>query len=116
MLLAGLVIGTAAVAATSTPHVPPPTRVDDVVETLHGVEVPDPYRWLEDGGSPEVRAWTEGQNAFTRRHLDGLAGREWLERRLTEVSYVDAVGVPRRAGSRLFFTRRKPDQEKAVLY
>ena len=33
-----------------------------------------------------------------------------------EVSYVDAVGVPRRAGSRLFFIRRKADQEKAVLY
>lgn len=116
VLLAVLVAGTAAVAATSTPHVPPPTRVDGVVEALHGVEVRDPYRWLEDGRAPEVRAWTEAQNSFTRRHLDGLAGREWLERRLTEVSYVDAVGVPRRAGDRLFFTRRKADQEKAVLY
>jgi prolyl oligopeptidase len=36
---------------------PPATRVDDPVETLHGQEVHDPYRWLEDGGTPEVRAW-----------------------------------------------------------
>jgi prolyl oligopeptidase len=116
VLLSVLVAGTAAVSATSTAHVPPPTRVEDVVETMHGVEVHDPYRWLEDGRSPGVRAWAEGQNAFTRRHLDGLPGREWLTRRLTEVSYVDTVGVPRRAGARLFFTRRMADQEKAVLY
>ncbi len=32
------------------------------------------------------------------------------------MSYVDAAGVPQRAGSRLFFTHRKADQEKAVLY
>ena len=115
-LLSALVAGTAAVSATSTAHVPPPTRVEDVVETVHGVEVHDPYRWLEDGRTPEVRAWAGDQDAFTRRHLDGLPGRAWLTRRLTEVSYVDAVGVPRRAGARLFFTRRRADQEKAVLY
>ena len=94
----------------------PASRVDDVVENLHGTEVHDPYRWLEDGSSPDVQAWAKDQNAFARRHLDGLAGREWLAKRLREVSYVDAAGVPRRAGSRLFFTRRKADQEKAVLY
>ncbi|MET0578765.1 MAG: hypothetical protein ABW122_08905, partial [Ilumatobacteraceae bacterium] len=35
----------------------PPTRRDGVVDTLHGVDVPDPYRWLEDGDDPEVRQW-----------------------------------------------------------
>jgi prolyl oligopeptidase len=94
----------------------PPSRVEDVVETLHGVEVHDPYRWLEDGKSAEVQTWAKDQNTFTRRHLDQLPGREWLAERLHAVSYVDAVSVPRRAGPRLFFTRRKADQEKAVLY
>jgi prolyl oligopeptidase len=94
----------------------PPTRVDDVVENLHGTEVHDPYRWLEDWKSPEVQQWTKDQSAFTRQELDGLAGRDRLAKRLQDVSYVDSVGVPRRAGSRLFFIRRKADQEKAVLY
>jgi prolyl oligopeptidase len=102
-------------AATDGPAYPP-TRVADVVENLHGTEVHDPYRWLEDGASPEVQAWARDQNAFARQHLDRLAGRDRLSKRLRDVSYVEAVGVPKRAGSRLFFTRRKADQEKAVLY
>jgi prolyl oligopeptidase len=94
----------------------PPTRVGDVVEHLHGVDVHDPYRWLEDGGSPEVQAWAKDQNDYARRQLDRLPGRDWLAKRLHDVSYVDSVGVPRREGNRLFFLHRKADQEKAVLY
>ncbi|HEX2656616.1 MAG TPA: hypothetical protein VHU40_00020, partial [Polyangia bacterium] len=44
----------------------PPTRRDPVVETLHGETVADPYRWLEDGTSPEVDAWTAAQTAYLR--------------------------------------------------
>ena len=113
---------TGLVAAPATPARPadrpsyPPTRVDDVVENLHGTDVHDPYRWLEDGSSPEVQSWARDQNAFTRQQLDQLPGRDRLEKRLKEVSYVEATGVPRRAGDRLFFVRRKAGQEKAVLY
>ena len=60
----------------------PPARADDLVETLHGVPVPDPYRWLEDPGSPETRAWVEAQNALTRSQLDGPA-RDVYVRELT---------------------------------
>jgi prolyl oligopeptidase len=114
LLLVALVLGSPAASAEKAAY--PPSRVDDVVENLHGTEVHDPYRWLEDGSSAEVQSWAKEQNAFARRRLDGLAGRDWLGKRLKEVSYVDTVGVPKRAGSRLFFTRRKADQEKAVLY
>jgi prolyl oligopeptidase len=93
----------------------PPTRVHDVVEHLHGVDVHDPYRWLEDGASPEVQGWARDQNDFTRRRLDQLPARDWLAKRLHDVSYVDSVGVPRREGNRLFFLHRRADQEKAVL-
>jgi len=51
---------------------PPAARRDDVVETLHGVAVADPYRWLEDGESDEARSWVESQNARTRAVLESL--------------------------------------------
>src|SRR5438105_7767408 len=49
---------------------PPPTRRDSVVEKIHGVLVPDPYRWLEDSKSSETRAWTDAKNRYTRHLLD----------------------------------------------
>ena len=36
---------------------PPITKQDDLVETLHGVEVADPYRWLEDFTSDKAATW-----------------------------------------------------------
>ena len=36
---------------------PPITAQDDLVETLHGVEVADPYRWLEDFTSRRFIDW-----------------------------------------------------------
>ncbi|MDZ4697022.1 MAG: hypothetical protein SGI86_17930, partial [Deltaproteobacteria bacterium] len=42
---------------------PPPTRTDKTVDTLHGVKVADPYRWLENAEASEVKQWTAAQNA-----------------------------------------------------
>ena len=39
----------------------PFSRRDNVTETLHGLEVSDPYRWLEDQDSPETREWIDAQ-------------------------------------------------------
>ncbi len=76
------------VAFAQSPSAPPPTRVDPVTDTIHGVEVVDPYRWLEgDNSDPanmgkvndEVSAWTDAQNAHTRNLLDNLPGRKTME-------------------------------------
>ena len=44
---------------------PPITEQDDLVETLHGVEVADPYRWLEDFTSDRAATWEQLQNDYT---------------------------------------------------
>jgi prolyl oligopeptidase len=69
----------------------PPTEVTEVRDPLHGVEIVDPYRWLEGSDAPEiagdaeldarVSAWTDAQNAYTREVLDGLGGRRGFARR-----------------------------------
>ncbi|ATB31871.1 prolyl oligopeptidase family serine peptidase [Melittangium boletus] len=94
----------------------PPTRSEAVVDTLHGVEVADPYRWLEDERSPEVQAWMKAQDAFTREHLERLPGREALRRRFTELFYVESQSAPAVRGERYFYVRTHKDKEKAVLY
>ncbi|HYZ88334.1 MAG TPA: prolyl oligopeptidase family serine peptidase, partial [Myxococcales bacterium] len=94
----------------------PATRRTDAADTLHGIRVPDPYRWLEDERSPEVQAWMESQDEFARAQLRGLAGRDAIARRLSELFYVDALGAPRHRGSRYFYSRRHATKEKAIIY
>ena len=90
---------------------PPPARRSDVVEVLHGVQVRDAYRWLEDQSSPETRAWIEKENAYSRPILDSLPGREELKRRVTALLKVDSTGLPRAANGRYFFMKRLADHD-----
>ena len=56
----------------------PHSRRGDVVETLHGQEIADPYRWLEDPDAPETVDWVERQNAATEGYLSALPERAWF--------------------------------------
>src|SRR5437868_4012907 len=94
----------------------PTTRQDSVHETLHGVEITDPYRWLEDQNSPETREWIAAQNAVTHAYLNVWPGRNRLQQRLTELLKVDSVSVPTEAGGYYFYSRRAADQEQSILY
>jgi prolyl oligopeptidase len=97
------------------------TRKEDLVEVLHGVAVADPYRWLEDGDSSEVRAWDAAQTAMTEAWLAKIPGREALRERVRDLLAVGYVGAPAvrttRTGTRRYFhVRREGAQDQAALY
>ena len=94
----------------------PPTRRDDLVETLHGQTVADPYRWLEDEHAPEVVSWMDAQDAYARAELAKLPGRDAIAARLREVFYFDALGAPTHRKGRYFYSRKHADKEKTVVY
>ncbi|NTX17458.1 S9 family peptidase [Myxococcus sp. CA056] len=94
----------------------PATRVDAVVDTVHGVPVSDAYRWLEDEKAPEVQAWMKAQDAVAREALAKVPGRDALVRRFRELFYVDSISMPSRRAGRYFYMRTHKDKEKAVLY
>lgn len=95
---------------------PPATRTGDVKEVIHGVEIADPYRWLEDQNSAETRKWIDAQNAYSRPILDKLPGRAGIRKRLSELMNIDQTGVPRARGGRYFFARRRAGQDQPVIY
>ncbi|WP_081864728.1 prolyl oligopeptidase family serine peptidase [Chondromyces apiculatus] len=103
-------------AASSERLAYPATRTVPIRDVLHGVEVADPYRWLEDVKSPEVQAWMKAQDDFTRAQIDALPGREALAARLKELYYIDAVSAPRHRKGRYFYSRRHATKEKSVVY
>lgn len=97
-------------------HPWPETRKESIVETIHGKQVADPYRWLEDEKSPEVQAWMKAQDDFTRAELAKLPGRAELAQRLRELFYYDAISAPTHKKGRYFYTRKHADKEKTVVY
>jgi prolyl oligopeptidase len=94
----------------------PPTRRLETIEKLHGVSVSDPYRWLEDGGSSEVKSWLAAQGAYARKALDALPERAALVRRFHELFYIERVHTPVKRGRRYFWEKREKTAEKEALY
>ena len=62
----------------------PTTRKVDHVDSYHGVNVPDPYRWLEDDTSAETAAWVEAQNKVTFPYLERIPYRQQLQNERVE--------------------------------
>ncbi|MEU3525863.1 prolyl oligopeptidase family serine peptidase [Streptomyces sp. NPDC038707] len=93
----------------------PHARRDPEPRILHGRTVHDPYRWLEDADSEETRAWSAAQRALCDRVLGALPGRDALRARITALMGAGTVSAPVWRGERRFLTRRRPDQERAVL-
>jgi prolyl oligopeptidase len=86
-----------------------------VVETLHGVRVADPYRWLEDPDSAQTREWVAAQNAVTEEHLADLASRRWFSEQLSGILNVPRAGVPRPCGGRYLLDRNDGSQDQDVV-
>ncbi len=94
----------------------PETRRDDVVETLHGVEVTDPYRWLEDLDSEETADWVRRQNVITDTFLGSIPERTAIRARLERLWDHEKFGVPYRKAGRVFYRRNSGLQSQAVLH
>jgi len=96
----------------------PETRRVDHVDTYHGTEVADPYRWLEEDprNSPEVAAWIEAQNLVTRAYLDDIPARDTFKQRLTELWNYERYSVPSKKAGRYFFYKNDGLQNQSVLY
>jgi prolyl oligopeptidase len=124
---------------------PPATRIEVVTDWYRGpatsiastgdgglgaasvslFEITDEYRWLEGDNAdpadmgkvtPDVEAWTDAQNAYTRDVLDHLPGRQTLEDRLRPLMEVGSVSAPTVRAGRYFFSRREGRQNQPVIY
>jgi prolyl oligopeptidase len=115
VLLAVLFTAIPSAAFAAFSPAPPPTRTAVVTDTLHGVPIADPYRWLEDKDAPETRTWVRAQMAYTMDQLGKVAGRDQVVAALAKYTRVDARTIPAVRGKRLFFTTRKADQQQPVL-
>lgn len=108
--------GAADFGLSSTGLAYPETTRGDVVEALHGVEVADPYRWLEDLDADETAAWVAAQNEVTFSYLSKIEGRDEIRARLEGLWDHERLDVPYIEGGRTFFRRNDGLQNQSVLY
>jgi prolyl oligopeptidase len=94
----------------------PCSPVGAVTEVFHGITVIDPYRWLEDQGSAQTRAWLEAQAEYARAYLDAIPGRERIHERIRELLDVEIYDSVQKVGQTYFFRKRLRGQEQPCIY
>ncbi|MGH8123296.1 MAG: hypothetical protein ACREPT_11055, partial [Rudaea sp.] len=85
-------------------------------DNYHGIEVADPYRWLETLDAPDTRTWIEAENKLSSAYLAQIPGRDRLKQRLTELWNFERYSPPQLHGGKYFYTRNDGLQNQAVLY
>ncbi len=107
----------AATAAAPTVLEYPETTTVEHVDNYHGVEVADPYRWLEDDvrESDDVRDWVESQNAVTFAYLETIAERDAIAERLRELWDYERFGRPFKEGGRYYYEYNDGLQNQDVV-
>lgn len=94
----------------------PDTKKVDQVDEYFGVEIEDPYRWLEDNRSQETENWVKAQNQVTSNYLSGIPYREKIKNRLTELWNFETMQSPHKVGDKYFFFKNDGLQNQDVLY
>jgi prolyl oligopeptidase len=103
--------------AASLSASPPPAKKRPVQDSYHGTIVVDDYRWLENAGDKEVRAWSDLQNAHAREYLSRLPNVDKIRSRLKEIMMaktVDHFNI-RKGGDKIFAMKFQAPKEQPFL-
>ena len=94
----------------------PESKKSDHVDTYFGVDVADPYRWLEDDRSEETGAWVAAENKVTFAYLNNIPFRDKIKERLEHLLDYERVFAPTKHGDWHYFYRNDGLQNQNVLY
>ncbi|MEV8372062.1 prolyl oligopeptidase family serine peptidase [Kribbella sp. NPDC056861] len=95
---------------------PESRRDESVVDTLHGHQIADPYRWLEDADSAETKDWVGRQNAATDTELSSYPERAWFQETMTAILARPRAGVPGLKSGWYFAGRNDGSQAQDIVY
>jgi prolyl oligopeptidase len=106
----------ATAACCSHAAAPPASPTHTAASVLHGVQVPDPYRWLENPADPAVQQWIAAQNAHTEATLAAMPEGKALTARVQQLAITSTTrSGPVLAGGTLFYLQQTPPQSQPVL-
>lgn len=94
----------------------PQTEKINHVDNYFGVDVEDPYRWLEDDLSEKTQAWVTAENAVTQHYLSQIPFRDAIKSRLEKLWNFERYSAPFQEGDYTYFFKNDGLQNQAVLY
>ena len=81
----------------------PESKKVDFTENLHGYEISDSYRWLEDFTSDESIDWIERQNNFTKQFIKKNKYKKGLENYLNKIWESESISTPYKVKEKTFY-------------
>jgi len=114
ILTASLLLMTSYISAKKIKY--PKTTKENVVDTYFGVEVKEPYRWLENDTSKATAAWVKEQNKVTGDYLNQIPFKNDLKKCLTSLMNYPKYGSPFKKNGKYYFFKNNGLQNQSVLY
>lgn len=115
ILIASLMVASCT-SGGKAPLAYPETAPIEVVDTIFGTAVTDPYRWLEDDMSAETADWVKRQNEVTFGYLAQIPYREEIKNRLTAMWNFEKFTAPFKEGDYTYFLKNDGLQNQYVVY
>jgi prolyl oligopeptidase len=84
-----------------TPY--PISKKVDFVETIHGYEIEDQYRWLEDFTSEESKTWVDEQNKFTQNFIGKNKYKKSIAKNLNSTWDTESISIPYKVEDKTFY-------------
>ncbi len=81
----------------------PESKKIDFIENIHGYEISDSYRWLEDFTSDESIDWVERQNDFTKKYIGKNKFKRDIGKYLEKIWENESISIPYRIEGKTFY-------------
>jgi prolyl oligopeptidase len=94
----------------------PTARKVEQTDDYFGTTVSDPYRWMEDVDSAELKTWIDAENELTQAYLSQVKSGETMQKRLMELINFERYTAPARRGARYFYSHNSGLQNQNVIY
>ncbi len=81
----------------------PETKKEKFTETIHGYEISDSYRWLEDFTSDDSLDWVKRQNNFTKTFISKNNYKKDIANYLEQIWENESISIPYKQEGKTFY-------------
>jgi len=81
----------------------PETKKEEFTETIHGYEISDSYRWLEDFTSDDSLDWVKRQNKFNRTFISNNKYKKNIANYLQQIWENESISIPYKEEGKTFY-------------